>query len=65
MRVLAMSYLFPNSIYPNSGVFVLNRLKAILNYHEVKVINPIPWFPAASRLAQLQGLSPDSPTRDD
>lgn len=45
MRILAISYLFPNSIYPNSGIFVLNRLKAVSKYCDVKVINPIPWFP--------------------
>lgn len=50
MRILAISYVFPNSVYPNAGVFVLNRLRAIHRYHEVKVINPIPWFPWNSRL---------------
>ena len=54
MRILALSYLFPNSVYPNCGVFVLNRLKAIGDYHEVKVINPIPWFPGTSRLRRYK-----------
>ena len=48
MKILAISYLFPNSIYPNHGIFVLNRLKAIHKYCDVKVINPIPWFPFSS-----------------
>lgn len=49
IRILAISYLFPNSVYPNYGIFVLNRLKAVQKYCEVKVINPIPWFPFNSR----------------
>ncbi|MBF0117736.1 MAG: glycosyltransferase [Desulfobacterales bacterium] len=45
MRILAISYLFPNSIYPNYGIFVHNRLKALQKYCDIKVINPIPYFP--------------------
>ncbi len=48
LKILALSYLFPNRIYPNYGIFVLNRLKAIQKYCDVKVINPIPWFPFSS-----------------
>ena len=55
VRVLAVSYLFPNSVYPNRGVFVLNRLKAVREYADVTVINPILWFPLCSRLARYQG----------
>lgn len=46
MKILAVSYLFPNAVFPAYGIFVLNRLKAVARYAEVKVINPIPWFPA-------------------
>ena len=45
LKILAISYLYPNCIYPNYGVFVHNRLEAINKYCEIKVINPIPWFP--------------------
>lgn len=45
MRILALSYLYPNSIFPEYGIFVHNRLKAVAKYHEVIVINPISWFP--------------------
>ena len=54
IRILAISYLFPNSLYPNYGIFVLNRLKAVQKYCEVKVINPIPWFPFNSRLKRYR-----------
>ena len=45
LKILAISYLFPNRLYPNHGVFVLNRLTALSNYVDIKVINPIPWSP--------------------
>ena len=54
MKILALSYLYPNSLYPHYGIFVHNRLKAVNKYHEVKVINPIPWFPGCGRLARYK-----------
>jgi glycosyltransferase involved in cell wall biosynthesis len=45
MKILTISYLFPNKIYPNYGIFVLNRLKAVNKFCDIKVINPVPWFP--------------------
>lgn len=45
MQVLAMSYLFPNSVQPNYGIFVYNRLKAVAQIHDITIIAPIPWFP--------------------
>ena len=54
MKILALSYLYPNSLYPHYGIFVHNRLKAVSKYHEVKVINPIPWFPGCGRLARYK-----------
>jgi teichuronic acid biosynthesis glycosyltransferase TuaC len=45
IKVLALSYLFPNQNKPDHGIFVLNRLKALSKYVDIKVINPIPWFP--------------------
>jgi len=52
MKILAISYLFPNSVYPNYGIFVLNRLKALQKNCEIKVINPLPWFPFSSRFSR-------------
>lgn len=45
MKILAISYLFPNSALPNHGIFVKNRLTAVSKYAEVKIINPIAWSP--------------------
>lgn len=54
LNVLAISFLFPNSRQPNYGIFVLNRLKALSQYVNIKVINPVPWFPAGNRLARYR-----------
>ncbi len=54
MRILAISYLFPNSKEPNYGIFVLNRLKAVSKYCDIKVINPIPWFPFSTLLPRYK-----------
>lgn len=45
IKVLALSYLFPNAVMPNHGIFVFNRLNALSRYADIKVINPIPWSP--------------------
>ena len=52
MRILALSYLYPNSVHPHFGIFVHNRLNAVSKYHEVRVINPVPWFPFSSKLSR-------------
>lgn len=54
MNILALSFLYPNTLYPHYGIFVHNRLKAVSKYHEVKVINPIPYFPGCGRLARYK-----------
>ncbi|WP_321391015.1 glycosyltransferase [uncultured Desulfuromusa sp.] len=45
IKVLALSYLFPNPENPGYGVFVFNRLQAVKKYCDVKVIAPQQWFP--------------------
>jgi len=40
-KLIAISFLFPNSEQSNHGVFVLNRLKAMNKYVDITVINPI------------------------
>ena len=57
MKILAISYLFPNSQYPNYGIFVLNRLKALQKYCDLKVINPIQWFPFLSHFSRYHNYN--------
>jgi glycosyltransferase involved in cell wall biosynthesis len=50
LNILALSYLFPNPAQPAYGIFVLNRLKAVREFCNVRVIAPIQWYPLISRL---------------
>lgn len=49
LRVLTVTTLYPNSAMPSHGVFVENRLRALVGSGAVdlKVIAPVPWFPSA------------------
>jgi teichuronic acid biosynthesis glycosyltransferase TuaC len=48
MKVLVFTALYPNNIWPNNGVFIKERMTrfARLDGCEVKVIAPVPYFPA-------------------
>ncbi len=47
LRLLTFSTLFPDSVRPNHGVFVENRLRHLVASGEVvsTVLAPVPWFP--------------------
>ena len=45
LRVLVFTSLFPNSINPLVGTFVLERLRSLVNFVDASVIAPIPYFP--------------------
>ena len=55
-RILVLSYLYPNGEYPNHGIFVHNRIKALSRNCDMRVINPIPWFPFASLFARYRNF---------
>jgi teichuronic acid biosynthesis glycosyltransferase TuaC len=63
IKVLALSYLFPNRNKPDHGIFVLNRLKALSQYLDIKVINPIPWFSGQNLFERYKHRS-DIPLQD-
>lgn len=50
LNVLVVSYLFPNEAQPDYGIFVLNRVRAVAELCNVKVIAPIQWYPLIRRL---------------
>lgn len=56
LKILVLSYLFPNSVHKEFGIFVLNRLKALSGSCEIIVINPIPWFPFSGKLKRYQNF---------
>lgn len=45
LNILALSHLFPNDAQPNYGIFVLNRLRAVGSFCNIKVIAPIKRYP--------------------
>jgi glycosyltransferase involved in cell wall biosynthesis len=50
IKTLTLSTLFPNSVQPNHGIFVANRLEHLLATGDVatEIIAPVPWFPSAN-----------------
>lgn len=48
MRVLSLSYCFPNRASPTWGVFVYQRLAALAGREDLRVCSPVPWFPVYS-----------------
>jgi teichuronic acid biosynthesis glycosyltransferase TuaC len=48
MKILVFTSLYPNNVWPNHGVFIKERMSqfAKLDGCEVKVIAPVPYFPA-------------------
>jgi teichuronic acid biosynthesis glycosyltransferase TuaC len=56
LKILAISYLFPNSQQPNHGIFVLNRLKAMSQYADITVINPVADSPVHKHIDKFKGL---------
>jgi teichuronic acid biosynthesis glycosyltransferase TuaC len=45
LKVLVLSYLFPNSAQPGYGVFVLHRIAAVSRRCLARVVAPVPWYP--------------------
>jgi teichuronic acid biosynthesis glycosyltransferase TuaC len=48
MKVLVFTSLYPNNVWPNHGVFIKERMTCVasLDDCEVKVVAPVPYFPA-------------------
>ena len=48
MKILVFTSLYPNNVWPNHGVFIKERMShfAKLDGCEVKVVAPVPYFPA-------------------
>ena len=56
-RLLTFSSLYPNSVMPNHGSFVHERLKQTVSEGEVRasVLAPVPWWPSSRILANSYG----------
>ena len=56
MKVLCVSHMFPNRLWPNSGVFVKERLKALSKLVDAKLVAPLPCFPFISSTKKYRGI---------
>ena len=58
LKVLILSFLFPNPVQPNYGIFVYNRIQALQEFGDIRVIAPLQWYPFRDRLRpELAGIS--------
>lgn len=66
LRILCVSHLFPNKRWPNFGVFVKERLKALSKVVDVKIVAPLPYFPLIDLLPKYKNISkiPDTENLD-
>lgn len=50
IKTLTLTTLFPNSVQPNHGIFVANRLEHLLAAGDVstEIVAPVPWFPSTN-----------------
>lgn len=60
MRAVVLSSTFPNANQPTLGIFVRERMTALARHCELRVVAPIPWFPANGliRGSRYVGLAP-------
>ncbi len=56
MKVASISHLFPNSVNPNNGVFVKERLKHVAEKIDITVIAPVPAFPFIGHTSKYAGI---------
>jgi teichuronic acid biosynthesis glycosyltransferase TuaC len=60
VRAVVLSSTFPNANQPTLGIFVRERMTALARHCELRVVAPIPWFPANGliRGSRYVGLAP-------
>lgn len=47
-RILVYSSLFPNSVQPQAGIFIRERMFRVAEVCPIVVVSPVPWFPFQS-----------------
>lgn len=60
LKILALSYLFPNPAQPGYGIFVYNRLQAVQEFCDIRVIAPVQWYPFIKRIRPGMAYCPDN-----
>ncbi|MCL2700428.1 MAG: glycosyltransferase [Phycisphaerae bacterium] len=56
-RILVLTQMFPNSAYPHRGSFVSERVRVLCDDAEIRVINPVPYFPPVPGLGRYSRLA--------
>ncbi len=57
MKVISVSHLFPNSVFPNYGVFIKERLRALSRLVDLDIVAPIPYFPFIPKYRKFHEVS--------
>lgn len=52
MRILTFTTLFPNEQQPTHGLFVRERILALAQLVDLRVVAPVPWFPRTRMLGE-------------
>ena len=66
MRVLTLTTLYPHAAAPTHGVFVENRLRAVIDQGgiEARVVAPVPFFPLKNKVFGRYGVHAAAPARE-
>lgn len=49
--------MFPNLVFPNNGIFVKERLKALSEIVDLNIVAPLPYFPCISLTAKYKNIN--------
>jgi teichuronic acid biosynthesis glycosyltransferase TuaC len=65
-RIVVFSTLFPNSVQPNAGVFIRERMFRVGKKIPIVVVAPSPWFPLQGLLRRFRPhFRPDAPVYEE
>jgi len=66
LNILTYTSLFPNVEQPRNGIFIERRLRYLIAAHpmELRVVAPVPWFPAAGKHFGQYGVFAKVPRRE-
>lgn len=43
--IIVVTNIYPNSLEKNRGIFIKQLVEELLEFYNIKVIAPVPWFP--------------------
>jgi len=55
MRIVSICHMFPNSVHPNMGIFVKERLLHVAKKIDLTMVAPVPLFPFIERTKKYAG----------